>query len=288
MKYSHEEKTFENYFNAELASVSSVHFPLGQKQEGIIGADSVAYTNSRRLWGMIGFPWFWFYPPFDGLDLELIASEMEKHTKSNIQNIPKIKTNLLIQYKRTEYLHFHMCREWKYWKQPYFRYEIYQKQQRLLDHINSQFSDKVLTLYAAPAVTNIDELVALSIKKQIIKNTNFQKASKLTGHHINTFIKAGNQSMAFSEPEILNNVDLLETLNTMQGEDFTIESFVSFTSKISTIMEEKSEYKKSFNLLMEQYVSLKKYEIFYGLMQMKVFRELTGIQWMVVFENEKK
>ena len=50
MRSNYEEKTFESYFNIELDRKSSCFFPLGQVQEGVLGFDASAYTNSRKLW----------------------------------------------------------------------------------------------------------------------------------------------------------------------------------------------------------------------------------------------
>lgn len=284
MNTSYEEKTFENYFNAELSNLSSVYFPLGQTQEGVIGTDSIAHSKNRQLWKMLGYPWFWFHPPYRGIDLQDIAKEMENHTNKNVSNIPKIKTNLLFQYKRSEYMSKKSSGEWTHWKEPYFRYEIYPKQQELLEYLERNFGKQALILYAAPAIKNVNELVEASIKKQIIEKTNFQKVSKLSGHHKNTFIQAGTISKAFSQPEEIENVDLLQTLNNMDGQDFSFEKFTLFTSTVNEVMQENNEYYRSFNVLMEQYSNLKEYKVFYGFMQMKVFRELTGIQWSMSFE----
>ncbi|EPL3991176.1 hypothetical protein M2010_002181 [Providencia stuartii] len=60
MDARYEEKTFESYFNNELDRKTSIYFPLGQVQEGILGLDSVARSNSRRLWKTLGYP-FWFF-----------------------------------------------------------------------------------------------------------------------------------------------------------------------------------------------------------------------------------
>lgn len=56
MDAEYEEKTYENYFNAELDRRVEVYFPFGQVQEGGIGADAAAFSSDRWLWGRIGFP----------------------------------------------------------------------------------------------------------------------------------------------------------------------------------------------------------------------------------------
>ncbi len=174
MKVCYEEKTFESYFNNELDNKSSIYFPLGQVQEGVIGADSVSYSTHRRLWQKLGYPWFRFHSPFSGVDFKEMACEMEHFLTETVDNIPPIKVNLLFQYKRAEYLKLTTSKQWSSWTQPYYRYSINQEQQKLLDNLESKFGTQVLILYAAPAaVKNIDELVELKRKNKIIDNTNF-------------------------------------------------------------------------------------------------------------------
>ena len=145
MTANFEEKTYENYFNAELDRCSEIFFPLGQVQEGFLGFDSSANSRNRRLWRSIGFP-FWFHPPFAGIELREIAREMEFYLERSIVSIPRMKANLLFQYKRPEYIKTSTGKEWSYWNQPYFRYDIYQKQQELLNEIDSKFGDRVLII----------------------------------------------------------------------------------------------------------------------------------------------
>lgn len=286
MRACYEEKTFESYFNNELDKKSSIYFPLGQVQEGVIGADSVAYSKNKQLWRKFGYPWFWFYPPFDGVDFRVIASEMEHFLKKTVENIPNIKVNLLFQYKRAEYLTSPHSLQWSSWRQPYYRYEIYQQQQQLLEHIDGKFGTQVLTLYAAPAVKDTEELVAYKIKNQIIDITNFQKASNLSSHHVNTFIQAGTVSKAFSEPENIKNFNLLEYLSnaelTVSSGENNYKTIINFTSSIASIMKESDLHKESFSMLMKEFENYQsEYKLLYGVMQMKIFKELTGIQWLM-------
>ena len=64
----YEEKTFESYFNNELDRKTSIYFPLGQVQEGVLGLDSVAHSRGWFLWRKLGYP-FWLSPQFSGVEL---------------------------------------------------------------------------------------------------------------------------------------------------------------------------------------------------------------------------
>jgi hypothetical protein len=124
MKVDFEEKTYESYFNNELDSKSSVYFPPGQVLEGLLGFDAASNSKNRGLWRTLGFP-FWFSPYFTGVNLRDIAREIEEELDHIIQKIPNIKTNILLQYKRPDYIKTVNGKEWKHWNKEYYRYRIY-------------------------------------------------------------------------------------------------------------------------------------------------------------------
>ena len=103
MKATFEEKTFESYFNSELDRKSDIYFPPGQVLEGKVGFDSSSYSKSRWLWRKIGHP-FLVSPRFKGADLKEIADEVEDLLEFEIDNLPRMKANILFQYKRPEFI----------------------------------------------------------------------------------------------------------------------------------------------------------------------------------------
>ncbi len=280
MKPNFEEKTYESFFNSALDRNSSIYFPIGQAQEGSLGFDSSSFSRNRKLWGTLGYSYY--LPrdlPFSGVELEEIATYMT----SEINSMPKMKANLLFQYKRSELLKSPTAKEWSYWKQPYFRYDIYDEQQKLLEQIHTQFGSKVHVLYAAPVIIDKDKLV--EVRKDIINYSNFTRAIDLKGHHKNTFIKAGTYSIACSEPNEIEKVDILKLLEEIENDsdnaDLTNEKFIiDFSKKMKNIILE-SEYKKAFNNLEEDLFRIKEYEILYGFSIMNIFKVLTGVQWLV-------
>jgi len=288
LRATFEEKTFENYFNAELDRKSKIFFPLGQVQEGYLGFDSSAFTNNRRLWGRLGFP-FWFIPPFKGADLRDIAEEMERILGIEISEMPALKANLLFQYKRPDYISISTGSEWPLWKQPYFRYSIYKEQQDLLMQIHNSFQSKLLVLYASPAVQDVNDLVTKKINDEIISSSNFTKASDLDGHSRNTYIRAGTYSIACSEPEHIPRYDLIRELDLIYNNysrlSDSIENnrdfILQFVNQIRSITLENSYYRDSFNRLNESLSPVLNYELFHSFMTMINFRFLSGLQWIV-------
>lgn len=283
MRAKFEEKTYENYFNTELARQTDIYFPLGQVQEGSLGFDSSAMTRSRRLWRRLGYP-FWFFPHFDAIDLIEIAGEMEDFLNVTLDNIPRIKTNLLFQYKKPEYITVSRGNEWIHWKEPYYRYNIYQEQQELLMHIHNQFADKVFIVYASPALHDVNDLVNAHLNRRIIDISNFRKAVELAGHHCNTYTRAGRFSVACSEPERIENFDLIETINQLTYEKDTDEnnriSILNFSEQLSNVVYQNSYYSESYRRLNEQYSKFSQYKLLYSHLTLHNFSKLTGIQWL--------
>lgn len=283
MQAQYEEKTFESYFNSELDHRSEIYFPFGQVQEGSIGADAATYSRSRWLWWKLGFP-FLFRNSFNGVDLVDVAEVMEKYLSKGVKNIPNIKANVLFQYKRPEVMRTQKSSEWHHWNKKYYRYQIYQEQQDLLSHLHSKFSDRALILYASPAIESMTDLVAAKVNKKIIECTNFCQASKLTGHHRNTYIQAGTFSIACSSPERIQNFNLLETLDTFQGNVklSNEEILVSFAQGVRSAVNESAFHRSVFQAAISQHLEagIEAFPMLFSFVSMSIFRELTGSQWI--------
>ncbi|MDX5363591.1 MAG: hypothetical protein LPJ91_05495 [Pseudazoarcus pumilus] len=282
MQPRYEEKTFESYFNTELDRRTSIYFPFGQVQEGGIGADASGFSRSRWLWWHLGYPYL-FRLPYEGVDLREVADEMEMHLGREIKNIPSIKSNLLFQYKRPELITSKRGSEWSHWNQKYFRYEIYQEQQELLAHLASKFGGKAIVLYASPALEDVNDLIHAKKRGCLIENTNFRPACDLTGHHRNTYIKAGTHSIACSEPERLEQFDLLARLEQLESTQAAENSelVVQFATEVRTVVMENDSLGKAYRSEIQGYVEaeIERFPLFFSMLSMGIFRELSGVQW---------
>ena len=284
MQPLYEEKTFESYFNIELDRRTSIYFPFGQVQEGGFGADAAGFSRNRRLWRQLGYP-FPLHDLFNGADLRHVAYAMEEHLSREIRNIPSIKANLLFQYKRPEVITSKRGSEWLHWKEKYFRDDIYQEQQALLSHIDAKFGVQALVLYAAPALADVNDLVEAKKRGCLIENTNFRKARDLTGHHRNTYIKAGTHSIACSEPGQLEHFDLLATLEQLRGKG-PVENkdlVIQFAHGVRETGTKNSMLGKAYQSELQAYIDaeFERYPLFFSIISMSVFREISGVQWIL-------
>ena len=283
MKPEFEEKTYESYFNTELSSKSSFYYPIGQVQEGFLGFDSAANSRNWRLWRRIGFP-FWFFPHFIGVNLREIADEMEFILREEIKHVPRMRVNILFQYKRPEFIKSKKGKEWSNWNQEYFRYDIYQEQQDLLMSIYYKFQDEVLLIYAAPSMYRMEELVNAFQRGRVIELSNFRKADELNNHNRNTFIESGTHSIACSNPQKIENFDLINLIESYQSNinyDDNREFIIRMRKRIEQIMKEHKKYSDLFQKLNEPFEKIQKNSLFYSFVVMSNFRLLTGIQWMI-------
>lgn len=280
---TYEEKTFESYFNVELDQRSEIYFPFGQVQEGGIGADAAAMSRHPGLWKILGYRYY--SHRFAGEDLRIVADDMERLLRHEIRNIPSIKANLLFQYKRPEIITTSRGAEWRHWKQRYFRYEIYSKQQKLLEHLDGNFGSKALIIYASPAIGDINDLVQAKLSGKIIETTNFCRASSLRGHHRNTYIRSGLHSIACSAPEELPSFDLLTRLEQLEAHsrEQNLETILEFTSLMRGAIEDSFYLRGSYRALIAPFeeLHLSEFRLLFAHISMGVIRDLTGIQWLV-------
>ena len=160
---------------------------------------------------------------------------------------------------------------------------MYLQQQKLLEAIDRNFEQKALVIYAAPAISSLNELVQCKKNQKIIESSNFKRARDLSNHRTNTYIKSGTHSLACSEPEKIENISILSELERFgQAENADARKSIENTSKsIEEVLANDTYYKIAFNDLMEEYRGLKQYEILYSHLLMKCFREITGVEWLV-------
>lgn len=290
MNLTFEEKTYEDYFNTELSQRSKIYFPLGQVQEGRLGFDSSANSVDTELWRWLGYPNV-ASTQYNGVGLREVAQKMEIVLSRKINKMPQMKLNLLFQYKRPDYITTARGNEWSHWKEPYYRYVVNQKQQDILMQIHTAFGNDVLVTYAAPAVSNVNDLVDAHISGKIIEKSNFTKAYELDNHNHNTYIQSGRHSIACSKPQEIENFNLIEAINSypLINQNGTLkenkEFITSFGKRLIALMEDNVDNRnwisESLVRLNEIYYEIREFELLYSLLIMKNFRQLSGVRWLV-------
>lgn len=285
MRVKFEEKTYEIFFNIELARRTSILFPPGQVQEGSLGFDCAACSCDRWLWEtLLGHP-VRVLPPFCGVSLQ----EMESRIGRAINELPEMRANLLFQYKKPQYIKNSRGQEWSLWNEPYYRYDIYSEQQELLMNIDRHFCGQVFIAYASPAIHDVNELLRTHEAGGIIDASNFRTARELNGHGRNTYTKSGRCSIACSKPERISNFDLIEKIKSgshSQNKQDNTSFIIAFQKELVSVIRKDTYYSNSFQILNEQYSELgRKHELLYSFWLLHIFRVLTGVQWIIKLKD---
>jgi hypothetical protein len=263
-----------------LNKLKSIIFPLGQFQEGFLGIDSFVYSKSKKLWKYLDFP---FPDKWSGVDFVDVVERAEHFIGKKMKNIPNVNGNLMFQYKRPEFVDSARAFEWAEWKQPYYRYSLYKKQQELLEYLDRNLSRKIYILYASPAISCLDDLVNVYKQNEIIINTNITQAINLSGHTKNTYISGGKISKGFSKSKEIEGVDLFELLSTLQKQktiDFS-ENLINIAEMIENNLNQNEQYGVIFRKLNENIRKFDKFPIHYSLFRMRNFTTLFGVEWAV-------
>jgi hypothetical protein len=284
MTPDYEEKTFEQYCNAELANHCDVWFPLGQVQEGGIGADVAANLLEPEVWARLGF-----FKRFGGIQLQDVHTQMEEYVKKRITKLPHMSSNLFLQYKRPEFITNNRGIEWKHWESSYYRYEVEPRQHTLLCRVQSDAGERAKVLYASPALKDVNSLVAAMLSKNIVDSTNFRPALDLSGHSRNTYVSGGSKSVACSDPVSFEPFQLRAYLGDRRvsrkgGNPENSDELNEIASVVRIALEASDFYGPPFRRMSTAFaeVAIEQYTSLNSLLTMRCFEELCGVRWAVV------
>jgi hypothetical protein len=209
------EKTYESYFLAELARLTTILYSPDQTDEGVLGFDgsfmlplpiarfAFPYMRYRRWRRLIG----------------ISATEIDNIGAKLNSLLPQFRLNLFVQYKRPEWLHRSNSTEWSSWGNPYFRYTIEAKQQGLLENISQVACGRAAVVYAAAAFKLKSELFTHAAVGTVVQNSNISSVDMLNGHDRFTYTMPGSYGIAHSEPEAIEGPSLDAILARMQDND---------------------------------------------------------------------
>ena len=224
-----EEKTYEKYFGHELVRGRLISYSPGQAAENVLGFDE-AYL----------VPWHIFYEHFNyllkpplsrlaGIDpneLNVLATELGRQ-------LPPLRLNMFVQFKRPEYLAGPRAAQRKLWNCAYYRYKITKHQQETLEKLHSISADRSIVVYAAPAFWTKIDLFTTVEKREIISRSNIVSVDKLTGHRRYTYISPGGNGIACSTPVRIESQELDSAIaEGLTGEEMPFDQHLKVTAKL--------------------------------------------------------
>jgi len=228
MKCRFEEKHYEQRLNTELAGKRPVYSP-GQVEENTLAIDAAFFSKNTRFWRLWnetkGIKWK------SGLQLEPELWDIVEETWDD-DMFPRFKCNLFIQHKRPEYVSSGRGNEYKYWKQPYFRYYLTGHQQEILYKLEHKASANALVVYACPAFWKRRDLWRY-FNGKLVDNSNFVQPHAVHGHRGYTFVRGGKKGYACSEIAEVKGIDILSEIDRMLEKPAEFKSNVKFVHALA-------------------------------------------------------
>ncbi len=222
MKAEFEEKDFEAPLYSELKFGSHRIATPGQVFEGKFGIDAALEAEHPLFWDLFGF-----YDIPRGVVLDELRWGFMWQRLGRKRRLPTFNTNLLIQAKRPKPLSRASSELKSYgFKSKFWRFEITEHQQEILEKVSRNLRRRALVVYASPAFHTLDNLYDYTEAQTIVENTNFVKVERLHNHKQWNYYQAGTSGVAHSEPEFIEDkpfYSMIEQLkeSVEEGNDFS-------------------------------------------------------------------
>jgi hypothetical protein len=209
------EKTYETYFTIELANKANDYFAPGQVDEAILGFDAAFDMPFRLLHHWLPYERHRRRRRLTGIDIREIDHLFELESS----RLPSFRLNLFVQYKLPKFIETKKGTEWPSWNEPYFRYKITQHQQVALSSLEHVSRGRAKSIYAAPALLTLSELVDARRRQRIIDQSNIVGAVGLSSHKVYSYLNAGFIGKAHSDPQNFEGPSIDQILATAKEQE---------------------------------------------------------------------
>jgi len=197
MPYAFEEKQYENAANGELWTDPPTLFTPGQVLEKLLGFDLAGTPNDRNpIWSILnqGMP----------TGIQLSPNLWPVGARPSPDQLPSFAVSLILQYKRSEYVDGRLTGQYRYWRRPYYRYDISRVQHGTLLQLEAAVGPMAMVRYAAPVFHWYTELERHQLNQEVLTRSNFVAPVTIgAAHSIWSFIHAGIGGYANPEGEQL-------------------------------------------------------------------------------------
>mgnify|MGYP003676773482 CR=1 FL=1 len=201
MNIEFEEKDFEAPLYSELRFGNHRIATPGQVFEGKFGIDAALEAEHPLFWDLFGF-----YDIPRGVVLDELRWGFMWRKLGRKRRLPTFSTNLLIQAKRPESISRVSAELKSYgFKSKYWRFQITEHQQEILEKVSRNLRRRALVVYASPAFHTLDNLYGFTEAQTIVENTNFVKVERLNNHKKWSYDQPGACGVAHSDPEFIED-----------------------------------------------------------------------------------
>jgi hypothetical protein len=279
-----EEKEFEQPLNAELACKGRI-FPPGQVLEGIIGIDAAVFSTKKNfflLWKKDGSQNDQKGVHLNSKLWDFVAKQLDD------TRFPKFKCNVFLQHKCPTYIKKKWGGEYRYWNQPYFRYELKENQQDILSRLDQKVSSHAIVAYSCPSFWESEELWRHAAESELVENTNFARPREIDGHALYTFVKGGAFGKAFSEhPVTVKCVNIIKEIDNFTQKEPPFDTNTGFiyslSRSIGDVLEKSNEvFRRSFFKILES-LALPEQALIRNLAKISIFTYMADISWDIFY-----
>ncbi len=181
-----EEKQYEIAFNIELGFAGPV-FPSGQVLEELTGYDAVADPSANHvLWRILSVP----RPPGVRL-LPTHWTPSERRSQPPATRLPMHPVSFIAQFKRPEYLQGSGAAQYRFWKQPYYRFRRTKQQHAQLRRLEGRLVGVAKVVYASPAFHRYADLERAQLRGNVVDLTGFVSPIRMGRHAVWTYTSPG-------------------------------------------------------------------------------------------------
>ena len=244
MKCEFSERNYEKSLDYELSK--GPFFSPNPIQENALGIDSSTLTDNPDFWRLWNPDWLVSPSVPVGAD---ISQYLWRWTNGigQIQNFPKMRANVFLQYKIPEYITSPSGREYLIWRHPYFRYDITPHQNTALRILENNVGQNAIVSYASPVFSTYDQLMNNCIQRNVISNSNFVKPSTLHNHHRYSYDASGKFGWMHSEPLKTDKVNLIKEITNALSFSKDKDDYVTLKKLSSYIDKTIDEYDELLN-----------------------------------------
>ena len=153
--------------------------------EEVLGYDLAAgQPATDTIWRLLEVP----RPP----GVRLLPRHWQPGQQPPLVRLPPAPVSLILQFKRPEYLASNAAKQYRLWRNPYFRFTRDPRQHRVLRRLEQRAGDEVVVRYASPAFHKNTELELARLSGQVCTRSGFVSPDQLGGHAVWTYQTAGN------------------------------------------------------------------------------------------------
>jgi len=277
-----EEKPYEELMNYELAEIRKI-FPVGQVFEHEIAIDAALFSRHPDFWKL----WKPFSSRMAGVHLtEGLWKRLRERLDSDA--FPRFRCNLFIQYKRPSFITGANGKARRRWNQPYFRFDVDQRQQAILQVLEDKTKKNSIVVYACASFLKWKELWTFTRNHRLVRNSNFVRPVDLNGHDKYTFVLGGSDGFGYSDPRRVRSTDLIKEIDKLSESSPLFRSNAEFltdcSNQMTHVMSGFPELAEAHSSLM-QLIEVPQDSLAKSVISIRSFALLLGVSWSVVLND---